>query len=70
MQTQNVSLINKECCHMLQNLHSHSVITGINKTLLKIISARMDATVKIRLIKPINPKHEWKISNNMKEVKI
>lgn len=55
---------------MLQNLHSHSVITGINKTLLKIISARMDTTVKIRLIKPINPKHEWKISNNMKEVKI
>lgn len=30
----------------------------------------MDATVEIRLIKLINPKHELETSNNMKEVKI
>lgn len=47
-----------------------SFSTGINKTLLKIISVSMDATVEIRLIKWINPEHESKISNNMKEVKI
>lgn len=55
---------------MLQHLHSHSAITGINKTLLEIIAVSMDATVEIRLIKLINPKYEWKTSNNMKQVKI
>lgn len=71
-QSQNVSLTDRDCCHMLQHLYSHSVITGINKTLLEIISVSMDGTVKIRLIKLINPKHgsKSKIASNMKEVKI
>ena len=55
---------------MLQHLYSHPAITGINKTLLEIISVSMDATVEIRLIKLINPKYGSKTSSNMKEVKI
>lgn len=55
---------------MQQQLYTHSAITGINKTLLEIISVSMDAPVEIRLIKLINAKHGSKTSNNMKEVKI
>lgn len=69
-QTQNVTLIDKECFHMLQHLYSHPAITGINKTLLEIISVSMDVTVEVKLIKLINPKHGSKTSSNMKEVKI
>ena len=47
-QARNVSFRDKECCNMVQHLYSHSVIAGINKTLLEIISVSMDATVEIR----------------------
>lgn len=65
-----LSLLDKGPCHMLQHLYSHPAITGINKTLLEIISVSMDATVEIRLIKLINPKHGSKTSSNMKAIKI
>ena len=65
-----LSLLDKGHCHMLQHLYSHPAITGINKTLLEIISVSMDATVEIRLIKLINPKHGSKTSSNMKAIKI
>lgn len=55
---------------MEQHLYSHSAVTGINKTLLEIISVSMDATVEVRLIKLINAKHGSKTPSDMKEVKI